>query len=407
MLFETIKLALAAIWAHKLRSFLTLLGVIFGVATVITVVAIIEGFNQYVDEKISDIGKTSVVVRKFSVDDFASFESFDAAQRRNKDIKIEDYEAIRAQARHALRVGAQTGGGAEVVRGGERLSDVAIAGRTANMLDIQGIEPQQGAYFTSGDETRNRQVCFIGYDIADRLFRTESPLNKEIKIDGRTFVVIGVSKELGSAFGSSRDKFIDIPLTTFQKVYGSRRSISVYAQAATRTEIADLVDELRVIMRTRRHLAYGEKDNFGVVTAELISNLRERIFGTIQWTTIGVTAVALLVSAIVIMNIMLVAVTERTREIGVRKSLGARRRHIIWQFLAESFFLALIGGGVGVAIAFGISQALVQFTPLPAHLSAVWVSAALIISGGVGVVSGVYPAWRAASLDPVTAMRTE
>ncbi|MBX7221145.1 MAG: ABC transporter permease [Blastocatellia bacterium] len=406
--FETIKLALTAIAAHKLRSFLTLLGVIVGVATVIVVVSLIEGFNSYVDEKISDLGPNAIVLRKYSIDDFSSLDTFQRAQRRNKDIKRADLEAIQEKMQTASLIGAQTGGGVELKRGDETLTGVAIAGRTATMMEIQRLEAQQGSYFTSLDEEHKRQVCFIGSEVADRLFpKSTQVIGEEIKIDSRVFTVVGISKSLGSAFGNSRDKFVDIPLSTYQKIYGSRRSIAVYVQVADPKKIPEAVDELRALMRARRHVNFSDPDNFGIITTEMISNLRQRIFGTIQMTAIGVTSIALVVGGIVIMNIMLVAVTERTREIGIRKALGAHKRHIINQFLAESFFLALIGGAIGITIAYLIAVALATFTPLPTRLPLIAVGMALAVSGGVGILSGVYPAWRAASLDPVRAMRAE
>ncbi len=405
--FEVIKLAINSIWAHKLRSFLTLLGVIFGVATVIVVVSIIEGFNRYVDEKMTDIGPSAVVIRKYSIDDFKSLDTFEKAQKRNRDIRVEDLEAVAEQARLAVRVGGQTGTSCEVTRGTELLTEVGLIGRTETMADIQKIEAQEGTYFTRQDEIHSRMVCFIGVDVAERLFPKSSAIGQEIHVDGRTFTVVGVSKSLGSAFGVSRDTFVDIPLSTFQKFYGSRRSINIYVQAANEKVLPDVVDEIRTIMRNRRHLKFEEPDSFGIVTVEMVANLRVRIFGTIQMAAVGVTSIALLVGAIVIMNIMLVAVTERTREIGIRKSLGARRFDIIKQFLAESFFLALIGGTIGVGIAYGIALALAKFTPLPTSLPLVAVVSALAVSGGVGILSGVYPAWRAAALDPITALRSE
>lgn len=404
---EIIRLALSAILAHKLRSFLTLLGVIFGVATVIVVVSLIEGFNTYVDEKISDMGPNAIVIRKFSIDDFNSLDAFEKAQKRNKDIKLEDLEAIKDQSQYAVLVGAQTGGGAEVKRGDEILYEVSLTGRTDTMGDIQRMEATQGSYFTFQDVEHKRQVCFVGSEVAERLFKTANPIGGEIKIDGRVFSVVGVSKSLGSAFGASRDKFIDIPLTTFQKIYGTRRSLAVYVQVANEQVVPDAVDEIRVIMRNRRHLSFGDLDNFGITTVEMISNLRQRIFGTIQMTAVGVTSIALVVGGIVIMNIMLVSVTERTREIGIRKSLGARRIDIIRQFLAESFVLALVGGAIGVTIAYMIALSLATFTPIPARLPLVAVFLALLVSGGVGIASGVYPAWRAASLDPIRALRAD
>jgi putative ABC transport system permease protein len=405
---EAIKLAFDAIWAHKLRSFLTLLGVIFGVATVIVVVSLIEGFNKYVDEKIADIGTNAFSVQKFSIEDFSSVERLEEARRRNKDIRIEDYAALKAaRGRFIAEVAAQAAQTGDVTYRSDRLREVAIAGQSANMADINRVEFSEGRNFTPTEEEKNRLICYIGADIAERFFEGRSAIGEFIKLDGRPFEIIGVGKALGSVFGQSRDKYVRIPLSTFLNIYGARRSINISVTSTSEETYQDAIDEALVVMRTRRKLAPNEKDTFGVITPSAINALREKIFGTIQMAAIGVTSIALIVGGIVIMNIMLVSVTERTREIGIRKSLGARRRDILKQFLFESTALALIGGSMGVTIAWLLAKLVSTLTPIPTALPLLAVGAALFVSGSVGLLSGVYPAWKAADLDPIVALRME
>ncbi|MBI1761303.1 MAG: ABC transporter permease [Acidobacteria bacterium] len=405
---EAIKLAFQAIWANKLRSFLTLLGVIFGVATVIVVVSLIEGFNKYVDDKIANIGTNAFSVQKFSIDDFASLDNYEKARRRNKDVTMDDLAVIRARIGDKIKdAGAQEQDTCELKFGTRNLIGVSLQAITANVIEIQNKDIAQGRAFNEGEEMGARLVCFIGPDIADEFFPTSSPLGQKIKVDGRPFEIIGVAKALGSVFGQSRDKFVTLPMTTFLNIYGSRRSLQLLVSSTSPATYQDAIDEARVAMRTRRRLNPNDEDNFGLITPSAVNNLREKIFGTIQTVAVGVTSIALVVGGIVIMNIMLVSVTERTKEIGIRKSLGARRRDIIRQFLAESTALALIGGAFGVFIAWLLSQAVANFTPIPTALPLLAVAVALGVSGGVGMIAGVYPAWRAASLDPIQAMRSE
>jgi putative ABC transport system permease protein len=378
---EAIKLALAAIWGHRLRSFLTLLGVIFGVATVIVVVSLIEGFNRYVDEKIANIGTNAFAIQKFSIDDFASLAAYDEARRRNKDVTLDDLRALRARGGAIQDVGAKAVEQCELRSGGDKLFGVSLEAQTANMIEIENRAVEAGRSFTPGEEERNRTICVIGADIAERFFPQESALGKSLKIDGRPFEVIGVAKALGSVFGQSRDKFVSIPLATFMSIYGSRRTISLSVVSTSPETYLDAIDEARVVIRTRRRLRPGESDNFGVITPSAINNLREKIFGTIQTVAVGVTSIALVVGGIVIMNIMLVSVTERTKEIGIRKSLGARRKDILKQFLAESTALALTGGAIGVTIAYLLALAVSSFTPIPTSLPLVAVGVALFVSG--------------------------
>lgn len=404
---EALKLALSSVWSHKLRSFLTLLGIIFGVATVIVVVSLVEGFNAYVDEKIANIGTNAFSVQKFSLEDFSSVEALNAARRRNKDVTLDDLAALRARGGAIRDAGAKEQGQAEVKRGAVSLSRVQLIAATHNIAEIEKIEADAGRYHLKAEEDARRDVCFIGADVAEKLFPTSDPLGQSIKVDGRPFQVVGVGRALGSVFGQTRDMYVTVPLTTFMAIYGSRRSINISVTSTSEETYADAIDETRVVMRTRRRLAPNEPENFGVITPKAINELRDQIFGTIQTAAIGVTSISLVVGGIVIMNIMLVSVTERTKEIGLRKSIGARRSDILKQFLAESTLLSLLGGAIGVTIAYTLAKLVAVLTPVPTALPLLAVAAALLVSGGVGMVAGVYPAWRAARLDPIEALRAD
>jgi len=406
-IIEALKLAISAILAHKLRSFLTLLGVIFGVATVIVVVSLIEGFNSYVDEKIANIGTNAFAVQKYSIEDFSSVAALNAARRRNKDVTLDDAAALAAHGGSIQDVGAQEDSGGDVKFGPTNLFRIHISATTPNIADIERIEVREGRYFNKIDEEERRSVTFVGADVADKLFPTANPLGQTIRIDGRSFEIIGVGKAKGSVFGQPQDMYVSMPLSTFLAFYGSRRSINLSVTSISPEAYDDAVEEARVVMRTRRKLPTSEKDNFGIITPKAINELRDKIFGTIQVAAIGITSISLVVGGIVIMNIMLVSVTERTKEIGIRKSIGARRTDILKQFLAESTMLSLFGGAIGISIAYLLAKLVAVLTPVPTVLPLFAVTVALLVSATVGLVSGVYPAWRAAKLDPIEALRAE
>jgi putative ABC transport system permease protein len=404
--FEGVRIALASLRAHKLRSILTLLGVIFGVMTVVAVASVIQGFFGYVDRTVTaDLGKNTILLDKFGI--ITSFEDFINANRRNKDLRLEDASYLRERMTLAEEIGVQGFSNAEVRSGSQKMTNVNIKGNTANMVQIDSNQPEFGRYINENDDESRRYVAMIGAEIADQIYGRREVVGREIKIDGLPFEVIGVAKEQGSFFGQSRDDFIIIPLLTYQKIWGARDSLTISIKAMDTANQQDVQDQIKMLMRARHRLGYNDKDTFGLITAEAINNFVQAIFGIIAAVALGVTSISLVVGGIVIMNIMLVTVTERTREIGIRKSLGARRRDILIQFLVESTTLSMVGGLIGLGVAYAISKILVAFTPVPAELP-IWAAVlAIAVSSGVGLVFGIYPAWKAARLDPIVALRAE
>ena len=404
--WESILLALSSLRAHKLRSFLTLLGVIFGVMTVVAVAAVIEGFFRYVDRTVTaDLGANTVLLDKFGI--ITSFEDFLNANRRNKDIMLSDAQYLQERMTLAQYIGVQGFSSAEIRSTSDKLTGINVKGNTPNMVYIDATQPDIGRYVNDTDNERRRYVALIGVEVADKLFNTREAVGREIKVNGLPFEVVGVAKERGSVFGQSQDDFIIIPLSTFQKMFGTRQSLTVSIKGYDNANLQDLQDQVRMLMRARHGLGYSEKDTFGFVTSDAINNFVQALFGIIAAVALGITSISLVVGGIVIMNIMLVTVTERTREIGIRKSLGARRKDILLQFLIESTTLSVIGGAIGLALAYVISWLLVKFSPVPAELP-IWAAfLAIGVSSGVGIVFGIYPAWKAAKLDPIVALRAE
>jgi putative ABC transport system permease protein len=409
---ETLKLALSAIWAHKLRSALTLLGMIVGVTAFVVVVSLIQGFNRYVDEKIAGIGAKSFTIQRFNpLEDFKDTDTIAAAQRRNKELTLDDYEYLKERASLAGKIGAKARGTpSEVKRGSQMLEDVFVSGATANCVDIENRDVADGRFIADPENDGAARVAYLGADVATKLFPAGSPVGQEVSIRGLPYRVIGVEAARGTVFGIPQDNFVIIPLKTYAVDYGGLyRQRSLYFIATSKTDdlFNDAVEESRFLMRARRKLGPSEKDNFGIVTPDAITGLRDRLFGTIFIVAIAVPGIALVVGAIVIMNIMLVAVTERTKEIGIRKSLGARQIDILKQFLVEATTLATIGGAVGIFIAWIVGIVVTKVFFFPTSLSIVAILMALLASGGAGVLSGIFPAWRAARLDPIEALRAD
>jgi putative ABC transport system permease protein len=407
---ETIKLALAAVWSHKLRSALTLLGMIIGVTAVVVIVSLIQGFNVYVDEKIAGIGAKSFSIRRFGFEDFKNTDTITLAQRRNKEITFDDYDYIKARATLVDKLGARANpSNVTLKRNGETLEGVNVDGATANMVEIDNLDIAEGRYFTETEADAAMPVAVIGADVATKLFPNLSPLGQEVEIQGLPFRIVGVAAAKGTVFGIPQDVFATIPIKTYAKTFGAlvrQRGMAIVGTAKDPDHFNDAVEEARFLLRTRRQLGYSEKDNFGIQTPDAVMGFRDRIFGPIFIVAIAVPSIALVVGGIVIMNIMLVSVTERTKEIGIRKAIGARRMDIMKQFLIEAVTLAALGGGIGVLIAWILGKILTAIF-FPTYLSISAVLVAVGVSGAVGIISGLWPARRAAWLDPIVALRAD
>lgn len=407
---ETFKLAFAAIWAHKLRSFLTLLGMIIGVAAFMLILSLLQGFSAYVDEKIAGIGSNSFTVRRFNFDDFKDTDTIAAAQRRNKELTFDELDFIRERAQVIDKIGAKAGGGTrEVKRGSETLRDVGISGAEPIIADIEKLDIAEGRYFTEVENNNSMRVAYVGADIAGKLFPQGGALGGEITISGIPYRIIGIQTAKGTVFGQPQDVFIQLPIKTYGANFGGLRyQRAPYFEGTSRSPelFQDAVEEARTLLRIKRKLASGEKDNFGIMTPDAIANLIGNITKPLVIVLLVVPGIALFVGSVVIMNIMLVAVTERTKEIGVRKALGAKQSDILKQFLFESGMLATIGGIVGLLVAKLLGYIVTAFViktiiPLWAAVVAIGVCAL------VGICAGLYPAWKAARLDPIEALRAD
>jgi putative ABC transport system permease protein len=405
--FEAAVMALSSLRAAKLRSFLTLLGIILSTTTLIAVMGVIHGMDKYVADKIADLGAGGYMVVRMAF--FGDFDpkKFLELQRKNPELSQAEYEFLRTNMTLTRELGLRANQMADVRAGNNRLEDVRITGGTSNLAFLQNLQPETGRYFTEPENQNRRYVAFIGADLKDQLFPGLDPVGKTIDFGGRPFLVIGVAKRMGSVFGQSQDLFVHVPIETFFKVYGSRRGLSYAAMANTPDSIEQAMDEMKVLLRSYRRMPPQREDNFTVFTADAILGAWERLTGAIAATAVAVVSVFMVVGGVVIMNIMLAVVTERTVEIGIRKSLGARRKDILQQFLVESSVLAACGGVAGVAIAWVIALVVRNATPVPMVLPPIAVALGIGISSMVGLFFGIYPAQQAAKLDPIEALRAE
>ena len=403
---EASGIALEALRAHKLRSFLTLLGVVIATTTLIVVMSVINGMNLYIADRIANLGANVFIVHQYKW--AQGYEAWLKARRRNQPIRIEDFEFLRDSLKGYKNIGAEAwmnSSNNQARYKGHTVYEVEISGETPNMIDIGEMKVQSGRYLNETDYTHEAMVCFVGQDLINEFFPNVDPMNKEIQVNGIPFRIIGAAEKLGTMFGQSQDNFVQIPLTTFRKLFRSRPSLAVSVQASNSLQMAVLEDEVRALLRARRHTPYREDDTFGINASETLMESWYRLTGSIFAVTIGIVAVFMVVGGIVIMNIMLASVTERTHEIGIRKSLGARRRDILMQFVIESAVLAGFGGAIGVLLALIVSKIVNVYFTSSVPLSAVLVG--LLLSTAVGLFFGIYPAKKAASLEPIEALRTE
>jgi putative ABC transport system permease protein len=403
---EAVNIAASSLWAHKLRSVLTLLGVVIGVAAVIAVVSLINGANQYVATRVFRLGADVFGVSKqpsiiTNVDDWLEFQ-------KRKRLDTEDYDAIKELCKLCKGIGASLGGRVEVRSGINSLKDTNLRAWTPEMAELYDVDLIEGRHITDADLKSASPACVIGMDIEDNLLPGGDPVGKEIRWNNFPCMVIGVGKKEGSSLGTSLDNWIILPLTTYQKDFGSQTdSLRITIRASSAAKIQDTVDEVRQIMRGRRHLGYNAKDDFAIETSDSFLSLWKDISSSFFVVTIAIASISLVVGGIVIMNIMLVSVTERTREIGVRKALGARRADILLQFLIEAGTIAVIGGAIGVLSGIIVAKLVYLTTSLPAAVQLWSVLGGLLVALSVGLFFGTYPASKASRLDPVEALRAE
>lgn len=404
---EATKIALGSLWASKLRSFLTLLGVILATATLIAVMGVIHGMDVYIAQQVSDMGASGYRVRRIGILGDVEPKRLQELLKKNPEMSREEYDFLKSHAKLTGELGMEIDRNVRLRYQTEQLKDVSLQGYTPNMAAISNLQTAHGRFFTEVDNHRRAAVAIIGNDVRDKFFLGVDPVGKSLLVDGRPFEIVGVSRKLGSVFGQSRDNFVWIPIETYFKIYGSRKDIGFNAMAIDPSRMNAAQDEVRMLLRAYRHLSPGAEDNFGIFASDSLLDIWKQLTGVIAATAVAIVSVFMVVGGVVIMNIMLAVVTERTHEIGIRKSVGARRGDILKQFLVESSVLSAMGGLIGVLLAWLVAAGVRQATPVPMVLPTSSIVVGVGVSALVGLFFGVYPARRAAQLDPIEALRAE
>ena len=402
---ETMKLALDSLRAHKLRSFLTLLGVILAVATLVSVMSVIAGLNLYIADKVANLGANVLLIDRFGI--ITSADVFAKAQHRPL-LTMEDFSRFRQMAQLPRAVAAACRAQAQTRSGNTIMDDTSIFGVTANYFEVRGLNIAQGRFFTQADDDQRTEVAFIGADLADKFFPNLDPIGRTIRADTHSYEVVGVGARVGSVLGRPQDNYMLLPLGTFMKGWHKPSdSLWIFLQAPNTETMQATEDEARLLLRAWHHLPYASDDDFAILGSESIMDLWRSLTGNLAQVAMALVSVFLIVGGIVIMNIMLASVTERTREIGLRRSLGARRQHVLFQFLAESATLAAAGGLIGIMVAASIVLFVKHAFDFPMTMPVAAVVLSLVLSTAVGLFFGVFPAMRASKLDPIEALRSE
>lgn len=403
---ESVSMAMGSLWSNKLRTFLTLLGIVIGVLTIIAVVSIIQGLNNYVYTQFSFFGANDFSVTKFSMSGVSFSELREMLKR--KDLTLDEMRILRNLCQTSELIGASVSTSRTVKYMSQYLKDVEIRGVThLDHMIGSVLELDRGRHILKEDDDHSRYICIIGADIVENLFPYLDPLGRWIKIGPHNFLVVGIGEKKGKILGMSQDNYVRIPITTFHKIYGSRRSININVHTSSQEQMEKAQEEVRTILRSKRHLSFNDKDDFSFTSSETFIQMYRTATSSIYFAMIAISSIALLVGGIVVMNIMLVTVTERTKEIGIRMSVGARRMDILFQFLIESGAISTVGGLIGILIGFVLAKIVSAATSIPSALDPGSVVIAIIVSGSVGIFFGIYPANKAAKLNPIEALRSE
>ncbi|MFN0110943.1 MAG: ABC transporter permease [Blastocatellia bacterium] len=402
---DAARIALQSVFAHKLRAFLTLIGIIIGVASVVVVGASINGFNSYVLSTVSKIlGVNHFMIARMAHDGERSEEEWELANKRNKRLYVSDYEWLAEHCNSCSEVGAQANGRTNLKHEGREVFGTQIAGVTANMIEIEAKTIAEGRFLATHEVEHAALVCVIGGEVKNKLFPDRDAIGQTLKINNAPMTIIGVEEMRGPFMGESIDNHIYIPLTTFGKLFNRRQELQLHGKASNPEAFTAAIEEARMVMRNRHKLLGNEEDDFGLVNTDNLKKQLDRFTGMIALVVTPITLLSLVVGGIVVMNIMLVSVTERTFEIGLRKAVGAKKSQILLQFLIESSFLSGVGGLFGLLLAGGLSWAVRITTPIPMNITFGYVLLSLLVSGGIGMIAGIYPAYKASRLDPIVAL---
>ena len=404
---EAASVALDSLRASKLRSFLTLLGIILSTTTLIAVMSVIHGMDVYVAQTASSMGNDGFRVLRAAFTGPRNAKQFLEAIRKNPELTREEYAFIKNNSTMLRESGVFVQRGSKVTYSGDLVDGVPVMGATANTLAMSNTQIDLGRMYSDIEDSRHMEVVVIGSDFKSRFFENVDPIGKTVAIDGRPFEVVGVAKPKGSVFGQSQDSYVAIPDQTYFKIYGAMKGISFNFEALSRDQLEQSQDEVRMLLRSVRHLRPQQDDNFAIQSSDSLVGLWDQLTGAIAGAAVGIVSVFMVVGGVVIMNIMLAVVSERTREIGVRKSVGARRQDILNQFLVESVVLSGIGGMMGVTLAWLVAVAVRNFSPVPMEIPINAVVLGVALSAATGLFFGIYPARRAARLDPIVALRSE
>jgi putative ABC transport system permease protein len=405
---EAASVAVGSLRTSKLRSFLTLLGIILATTTLIAVMAVINGMDEYIAQQVSDMGSDGFRIRRMLMIGRVDPKKFLERDRRNPEMSREEFHFVRQNATLVREIGMEAFRRALVKYGSQKIDGVQIVGVTSNMGAISNTQLAIGRFISETEDRRRLPVAVIGNDLKQEFFAQIDPLGKTISIEGRPFEVIGVARAKGSAFGNSQDSFAMIPVETYFKIYGFRKvNLGYNAVALNANRLYEAMDEVRSLLRAARHQRPAEEDSFDMAASESLVGAWQRLTGAIAASAMAVVSVFMVVGGVVIMNIMLAVVTERTHEIGIRKAIGARRRDIMNQFLVESSMLSALGGLIGVLLAWGVAVLVRNSTPVPMAVPATAVVVGVGLSALVGLFFGIYPARRAARMDPIEALRHE